>query len=240
MLNKDYSKLYNLQDKFFEFWKTLNLPFYLTGGTALGRFYLNNRYSEDLDFFVNNNNNFKQQVDFISIQLKKKFNIDILRNIIYDDFARFYIQDNDVTLKVEFVNDVEYRTGEPKKVSWGLIDTPINILSNKLSAIIGREEPKDIFDIIHLSLNFNFNWTDIFYETKNKMLVNEIDVEQKIHSFPIELFENLQCFIIEPEKDLYLRYIKVISNDFITGSDNSLSLTKINIKDAKPILLSNK
>ncbi|MCD4795127.1 MAG: nucleotidyl transferase AbiEii/AbiGii toxin family protein [Bacteroidales bacterium] len=29
------------------------MPFYLTGGTALVRFYLNHRYSEDLDFFVN-------------------------------------------------------------------------------------------------------------------------------------------------------------------------------------------
>ncbi|MBW7858763.1 MAG: nucleotidyl transferase AbiEii/AbiGii toxin family protein [Leptonema sp. (in: Bacteria)] len=28
----------------------LKLPFFLTGGTALSRFYLNHRYSDDLDF----------------------------------------------------------------------------------------------------------------------------------------------------------------------------------------------
>jgi predicted nucleotidyltransferase component of viral defense system len=50
---KDYSKLYLMQDKFLPFMHNLGLPFYLTGGTALGRFYLNHRYSEDLDFFVN-------------------------------------------------------------------------------------------------------------------------------------------------------------------------------------------
>jgi len=34
--------------------------FYLTGGTALGRHYLKHRYSDDLDLFVNRNNDFKQ------------------------------------------------------------------------------------------------------------------------------------------------------------------------------------
>jgi predicted nucleotidyltransferase component of viral defense system len=237
MLNKDYSKLYKLQDNFFDFWKTLNLPFYLTGGTALGRFYLNHRYSDDLDFFINNDINFKKNIDFILNQLQKKFEVLISENIIYEDFSRIFIKENETVLKIEFVNDIEYRTGKPSSISWGLVDTPINILSNKLSAIIGREEPKDIFDIIHLSLNYQFNWTDIFYETKNKVLINEIDVEQKIHSFPIQLFEDLQWFINEPDKDLYLKYIKTISNDFITGSDNSLSQTNINISDAKPILI---
>ena len=50
---KDYRKLYRLQDKFLNWWTNLGLPFYLTGGTALGRYYLEHRSSEDLDFFVN-------------------------------------------------------------------------------------------------------------------------------------------------------------------------------------------
>jgi predicted nucleotidyltransferase component of viral defense system len=33
--------------------------FYLTGGTALSRAYLNHRYSDDLDFFVNAVNDFE-------------------------------------------------------------------------------------------------------------------------------------------------------------------------------------
>ena len=60
LYKKDYSKLYLLQDKFLSWWVALDLPFYLTGGTALGRFYLNHRYSEDLDFFVNNEPEFSK------------------------------------------------------------------------------------------------------------------------------------------------------------------------------------
>ncbi|HPK45112.1 MAG TPA: nucleotidyl transferase AbiEii/AbiGii toxin family protein, partial [Spirochaetota bacterium] len=32
--------------------KNLNLPFYLTGGTALSRGYFNHRYSDDIDLFT--------------------------------------------------------------------------------------------------------------------------------------------------------------------------------------------
>lgn len=34
--------------------KTLSDQFYLAGGTALAAYYLNHRYSDDLDFFTNN------------------------------------------------------------------------------------------------------------------------------------------------------------------------------------------
>ena len=65
MLKRDYTKLYQLQVKFLDFWKTINTPFYLTRGTALGRFYLNHRFSEDLDFFVNQDKNYKQYINTI-------------------------------------------------------------------------------------------------------------------------------------------------------------------------------
>ena len=37
-------------------------PFYLTGGTALNRYYFRCRYSDDLDFFVNNDDDFSIHV----------------------------------------------------------------------------------------------------------------------------------------------------------------------------------
>jgi predicted nucleotidyltransferase component of viral defense system len=53
MSEKDYRKLYLTQDKVLLKLKPVLSSFYLTGGTALGRFYLNHRFSEDLDFFMN-------------------------------------------------------------------------------------------------------------------------------------------------------------------------------------------
>jgi hypothetical protein len=51
--------LYPLQDKILEIMGKIPVGFYLTGGTALSRAYLNHRYSDDLDFFVNAVNDFE-------------------------------------------------------------------------------------------------------------------------------------------------------------------------------------
>ncbi|MGD2089262.1 MAG: nucleotidyl transferase AbiEii/AbiGii toxin family protein [Candidatus Aminicenantes bacterium] len=45
-----YKELYVIQDAVFKIVEAYD--FYLTGGTALSRFYLNHRYWDDLDFFV--------------------------------------------------------------------------------------------------------------------------------------------------------------------------------------------
>ena len=46
-----YKKLYDLQDRVLGIVFSREHDFYLTGGTALHRFYYNLRYSDDLDFF---------------------------------------------------------------------------------------------------------------------------------------------------------------------------------------------
>ncbi|RLD12315.1 MAG: hypothetical protein DRI44_01120 [Chlamydiae bacterium] len=231
----DYKKLYLLQNKFLDFWNELNLPFYLTGGTALGRFYLNHRYSEDLDFFVNQDQKFNEYINFLARKLEDKFIVDKKMTLNYESFARFYINQNNTTLKIEFVNDIKYRSGQTNNIYFGKIDTPLNILSNKISTIVNRDEPKDIFDIVYLSLNYKFNWRTVFFETKEKNIINEIDVEKRINSFPISLFDKVDWFIRKPDCAIFSKHIKQIADDFITGSDNSICNTNIKIENAKVI-----
>ena len=57
--------LYRLQDGVLNIVKNCGTPLYLTGGTALSRAYYRHRYSDDLDFFVNNDNSFNQYVDAV-------------------------------------------------------------------------------------------------------------------------------------------------------------------------------
>ena len=66
-MQNDYYQniLYPLQDKVLSVIGTLPVDFYLTGGTALSRAYLRHRYSDDLDFFVNNIPDFKPQVNMV-------------------------------------------------------------------------------------------------------------------------------------------------------------------------------
>ncbi len=46
-----YNRLYAFQDEIMKIIQRQGVDFYLTGGTALSRCYLNHRYSDDLDFF---------------------------------------------------------------------------------------------------------------------------------------------------------------------------------------------
>ena len=66
-MQKNYYQniLYLIQDKVLRIIEKLPVDFYLTGGTALSRVYLNHRYSDDLDFFVNQNSGFEKQVEII-------------------------------------------------------------------------------------------------------------------------------------------------------------------------------
>ncbi|MFZ5862302.1 MAG: hypothetical protein ACOYXR_05620 [Nitrospirota bacterium] len=63
-------------------------------------------------------------------------------------FARLSLQTPDATLKIELVNDVPSRIGDirPHPVL-GRMDSPENILANKVTAVIDRREPKDLADI---------------------------------------------------------------------------------------------
>lgn len=66
-MHEDYyqKNLYPLQDKVLQIVGAVDNNFYLTGGTALSRAYLHHRFSDDLDFFVNADETFKDQVEQI-------------------------------------------------------------------------------------------------------------------------------------------------------------------------------
>lgn len=233
---KDYSKLYQLQINFLNWLKKMDLPFYLTGGTALSRFYINHRVSDDLDFFANAIPDFINYINKINSKIAANFKVNIADGLFTEDFCRFFISDKSIQLKIEFVNDIEYRVGKPVQTSYGLIDTVENILAYKITAIISRDEPKDIFDIIQIAENYSFNWTDIFMHAKQKAVINEIDFEQRLHTFPIEQLVNIKTLKVYPDLNDLQKNLNQISNDFLLGKDNSICKTKNILSNAKPKL----
>ncbi len=234
---KDYRKLYRIQDKVLLALKPVLSDFYLTGGTALGRFYLNHRYSEDLDFFLNKSEAFHFLIRGIEKALISNFSLLKEESIVFDDFVRFYIEEEQSVLKIEFVNDIAYRCGIPNRYEYGYIDTPLNILTNKLTAIATRDEPKDVFDIYALARQYSFNWLDVFIEAKNKAIINEIDVEKRIKSFPVPLFLEADWHVLPVDIKEITNAIQTIADDFLLGSDNSLGINKLPIREATVTVL---
>jgi predicted nucleotidyltransferase component of viral defense system len=235
---KDYTKLYQLQDNFFAWWGKLDFPFYLTGGTALGRFYLKHRFSDDLDFFINANKHYQKYITELKNKILKHFDVNIQQSLFYEDFARFFISENNkIFLKIEFINDVEYHANNPVSFKYGKIDTPLNILANKLTALVSRDEPKDIVDIIYLSLNYSFDWMNIFHHAKQKALINELDIEQRLNSFSVEWLENVKWLNQSVELNVMRNLLSQIADDFLFGKINSLGKQKIPVESAKPLII---
>lgn len=231
----DFNKLYLLQDKFLTWWKTLGYPFYLTGGTALGRFYLNHRFSEDIDLFLNNDQRYPKYIDEFRTKISDHFKINLNESLFADDYTRLFISEADISLKIELINDVGYYAGKPAVYKYGNIDTPLNILTNKLLAITSHDEPKDIFDIIHISLNYDFNWQEIFRHAKQKAVINELDVAQRLVSFPVEWLQTVNWLAALPDPDMLRLKIRQIADDFLLGTTNSIGKHQIPIEKAVPL-----
>jgi predicted nucleotidyltransferase component of viral defense system len=152
----------------------LDIDFFLTGGTALSRAYFNHRYSDDLDFFINNSPEFSEQVGKILAKLKEAGYYWSEKNQYIS--AEYFVslkaehKDFDVQLKLDFVNDIVPYFGEIQKTKlYYRTDNIRNILSNKLSAIYRLAE-KDTIDIWAIAKHTEIDWRTMITEAKEKDL----------------------------------------------------------------------
>ena len=183
----NYKKLYQLQDEVLSVvFETENI-FYLTGGTCLNRFYIEKRYSDDLDLFSNNASRFNFAVKNVKTALNKQFSI--TTEVDGKDFIRLKIDD---LLQIDIVNDREFQLGEPIVQKSGvIIDNVENILSNKITAVMSRDNPKDIFDIYMISRHFSFNWEKFLDASHKKAGFEDADLIIRLKSFPQNLFNEI-------------------------------------------------
>lgn len=185
----DYKQLYKLQDRVLSTVFDVEKEFYLTGGTCLSRFYQEKRRSDDLDFFTNNSSRFSFAVKNIRVALQKDFKLD--SQVESKDFIRFKI---DELLQVDFVNDNSPRLKDVIVTDDKfLIDNVENILSNKLTAVIGRDNPKDIFDIYLICSFYSFSWPEILNSAHKKDVFSNEDLIVRLKSFPEILLKNVNC-----------------------------------------------
>lgn len=223
-------KLYPLQDGVLSIVRKLNLPFYLTGGTALGRYYLHHRYSNDLDLFVNNVAKFSQYVQALFAGFEKQqdqgdFAIDYQRIIKTENFTQFFLSRKNtdtIELKIDLVNDIAAHFGA---FEWhetlGKLDSWRNILSNKVTCLF-RNEAKDLVDIWAIARKYHFNWVDIISEAKMKEAgADPIVLVNIMKSFPTHLLSSVK--LIEPINPARFSHdIFTIADNILMGERNTL------------------
>ena len=110
------TKLYPTQNEVLKTLKSLELPFYLTGGTALSRGYFNHRYSDDLDLFVNADKNFLKITETVINKLKEiGFSVEIQPSNS-DSFSRIFLNKNIGGLNLGTSPKIKIEVGGKDKV----------------------------------------------------------------------------------------------------------------------------
>ncbi len=130
----------------------LGRSFYLTGGTALAAFYLQHRYSVDLDFFTADPTAVARTPSMM-VEIAQQLGLEVTFTRTLDTFLECFLRSPDgERVEMDFAQDTPYRL-EPTYVDDTLhinIDNLTDIACNKLSALFDRAEPKDFVDVYFL------------------------------------------------------------------------------------------
>lgn len=122
--------------------------FYLSGGTALAGFYLQHRFSDDLDFF-----SFEEVDPILVEQTANELGAALHARTRYEklhDRRIFFFETDGKELKIEF-SQYPFRQLEPVEIMEGVrIDSLRDIAANKLAALLDRFDPKDFVDLYFL------------------------------------------------------------------------------------------
>lgn len=132
---------------FFSEEKALHNFFYFTGGTALSEYYLQHRYSEDLDFFSYKEFDVKDVTLMLQAQKRKYKNPKIEYKQSFNRNIYQLIYPNNTFLKVEFTYFPFTRVDSLRKENNIEIDSLIDIAVNKVFTIYQNPRGRDYFDL---------------------------------------------------------------------------------------------
>lgn len=211
-----FDRLYPLQDKALSVITKAETGFYLTGGTVVSRVDLMHRFSDDLDLFVNWNTNYTDWSSQIIEVLKRETQWELSISMRQPYFTRLFLDRNDVSLKIELINDVLSHVGEIRNHSvFGRIDSPENILANKLTALIGRDEPRDMSDIWGLCTKLGLSIKDAISGAQSKSSgIHPADLAHKLCTVTPKQWEQVR-WIVPPDRDQYIADLFRLGEDLI-------------------------
>ncbi len=203
--------LTEFQKKFIEAISKSSLrdSFFLTGGTALSAFYLQHRYSEDLDFFTEIPDEVSRMVPELE-KVCQNLSVQLKINRRFKTFLSCTISsDKNEYIKIDFAQDTPFRLqpiifNEEFSI---FVDNPLDIACNKFSALFDRAETKDFVDIYWLNkVMFSF---DEIYERAKKKHVGLDDYWLAISLQKVNLVEELPRMIVS----LTIEELKKFFND---------------------------
>lgn len=142
--------------------------FFLTGGSALGVFYLQHRLSFDLDFFTTDESLDWHVLDNELQAISRAMSASISSVTSSPTFRRYELTRNSEREVLDFVIEFAPQIDREKNSIGNLrVDTLREIMVNKICTLIGRCEVKDVVDLFFLEKR-GFRVAEYFEEAKQK------------------------------------------------------------------------
>lgn len=139
------SRLSPLQHRIIE--TLAGLGWTLTGGGALAGFHLGHRETRDLDFFWRGRTSLGHLPDDVIGRLRAA-GLTAERQQTAETFCRLLVGDGGDSLPVDLVADQAPQIEASQEVAPGIsVDTPHEILVNKLTAMLSRWAVRDMVDV---------------------------------------------------------------------------------------------
>lgn len=171
--------------------------FYLTGGTPLAAFYLQHRFSEDLDFFSEQEVDAQEVHIFLEAQKKK---LGIKKIEMEQSFNRnlFFLEMSGGLLKTEFTYFPFTRLEKsPEKKFLIEIDSPRDIAVNKLFTIYNRTKARDYIDLYLLCKEYGFAVTELIAFVRSKFDTHMDPIQLGSQFLKAEKAEDMPRMIID-------------------------------------------
>lgn len=184
---------YAMQDQFLEkfFSSKFAASFYLTGGTALARFYFQHRESVDLDLFTNGATADMDDVNRTLLRIASDLGWTIQSQRSADAFLEYFFSGTDnLILKVDVVRDIPVHFGDVQTNGKVQIDSLENIGSNKVTAIYGRTEAKDFIDLYWIIHNSKYAFDDLYRLAQKK----DIGITDLHYSYALQNIISVKIF----------------------------------------------
>ncbi|MEO8083283.1 MAG: nucleotidyl transferase AbiEii/AbiGii toxin family protein [Ardenticatenales bacterium] len=213
--------LYPLQDEVLARLAAVETGFYLSGGTAAARVYLHHRYSDDLDLFVNDDPLFALWADRIVEALHTTARWAVNVQLREARFVRCVVATPQANLKIEMINDVPGRVGEPwLHAAFGRVDAAENILANKVTALLDRREPKDLADVWGFCCHNGQSLPAAIAGARGKMLGVFIpDVARALASVTADDWARVRWRSPAPPAEQFVRDLQTLAAELLLGEE---------------------
>lgn len=194
--------------------------FYLSDSSALCRFYLNHRITDELVFILDSGADFQGSIKIFTSRLANYFTLQQAFTSSSD--ALVIVSADNINIQIRFQKALATRISAPIISSMIHIDDLINIFIRLVINLSNEKSPETLLDIIKISCQYQYNW---------QMIINKINTMTPISIH--QLIENIskisgnEIMNIDGQKqqnssdELEVLTTKLI-NDIKSGNDNSL------------------